>query len=940
MSEIGDIVGNIFGTVGNLLKVMPGYAEILLAALDDVTKGLEAVTGSSIGQFLAGTFLAFHGFVLWGGLAATAAVYLGNGLVTLASKFGLAEAGALSFDAVQFGTGIKLMLSYTGDLAVGLFTMAGAEDVATASTGVLEAAMIALDAVNPLVWVGLAAAALGGLIYWLDKSTSATSAYDNAVQNALANAPVTVLGTDLVYDRMFATSQLKDAQDKLNATQEYGTVVNLHTGATGQAVTAAYQAQAAIVSGYAGELATVQGEQSNYNTLLKSAGGNIAVLEASGINLNKAITQQGEAFQQNNVQVKAYVDSMSAMDLGIGRTAASNSALTNTFITGTLPALQKMTQAEDAVMAVILAGPQAFVSFEQAIQQTGKDFGLTTRQIQDMTGETSTALTKLSDFYTTVVPAGQKLIDSLQQQGISTGNLTTVIADEVRQMAAFTGGTTEAKSTLVDLINNALGPGTVSLQTLNHWVGQNSGTTAGYNKILAETAIDASNLAGVLETSLNQQFIADEIAASGAKTQIKALADAMTGAKPNADAIQGAAQNLYNTLVDVDHQSTGTAQDFVRNLDPAFKNTGDTATTSSGNVSTLNKQILGSGIAALGSAGNINTWAKAITNVPSHKTVDFLMLAKGEYDVSQVKYFDTAHAFVNVAGGGMISGGTPGKDSVLVNAMPGEVVVPTAMVNAGAVDHLRGSLPGFADGGVVGNLNSAWISGSYMNFQQQSENAASAALSTALRSATTAAAQAALAAASGPGIAGPGGGNALLNARLAQTMMPAWGSGAQWAAWDDLEMREAGWNQFARNPGSGAYGIPQALPPGKMGAAANPPQSNPHAQISWMINYIEGRYGNPINADSHERAYHWYDNGGMLPVGMSMALNTTGKPETVVAGTDMDELISAVDNVADLLSTLINVASKSPNRTASGISAALSGASRSAAYSALYPTGR
>ena len=74
-------------------------------------------------------------------------------------------------------------------------------------------------------------------------------------------------------------------------------------------------------------------------------------------------------------------------------------------------------------------------------------------------------------------------------------------------------------------------------------------------------------------------------------------------------------------------------------------------------------------------------------------------------------------------------------------------------------------------------------------------------------------------------------------------------------------MRESGWSQYARNPSSGAYGIPQALPPGKMGAAANPPQSNPHAQISWMIGYIRGRYGDPAGAASHERAYNWYGGG-------------------------------------------------------------------------------
>jgi cell wall-associated NlpC family hydrolase len=53
------------------------------------------------------------------------------------------------------------------------------------------------------------------------------------------------------------------------------------------------------------------------------------------------------------------------------------------------------------------------------------------------------------------------------------------------------------------------------------------------------------------------------------------------------------------------------------------------------------------------------------------------------------------------AAGGMISGGTPGRDSVLGMLMPGEVVVPASMVRGGAVDHLRGQLPGFSAGGAV-----------------------------------------------------------------------------------------------------------------------------------------------------------------------------------------------------------------------------------------------
>ena len=53
------------------------------------------------------------------------------------------------------------------------------------------------------------------------------------------------------------------------------------------------------------------------------------------------------------------------------------------------------------------------------------------------------------------------------------------------------------------------------------------------------------------------------------------------------------------------------------------------------------------------------------------------------------------------ASGWLVQGGTPGQDSVPIMAMPGELVVPAGMVQGGAVDHLRGSIPGFAMGGIV-----------------------------------------------------------------------------------------------------------------------------------------------------------------------------------------------------------------------------------------------
>ena len=83
----------------------------------------------------------------------------------------------------------------------------------------------------------------------------------------------------------------------------------------------------------------------------------------------------------------------------------------------------------------------------------------------------------------------------------------------------------------------------------------------------------------------------------------------------------------------------------------------------------------------------------------------------------------------------------------------------------------------------------------------------------------------------GPGSRRRGPGPGIRQVRLGAF---GWGAGAMSSLiplWDD----ESGWNRLADNPSSGAYGIPQALPASKMGAAANPPTSSAAAQINWGL---------------------------------------------------------------------------------------------------------
>jgi hypothetical protein len=100
------------------------------------------------------------------------------------------------------------------------------------------------------------------------------------------------------------------------------------------------------------------------------------------------------------------------------------------------------------------------------------------------------------------------------------------------------------------------------------------------------------------------------------------------------------------------------------------------------------------------------------------------------------------------------------------------------------------------------------------------------------------------------------------NVALAQRLARGygWGGGSQWACLDELWTREnAAWDPTQWNlGGSGAYGIPQALPASKMAAAGPDYMTSPATQIRWGLGYIASAYGTPCGAWAHETAQGWY----------------------------------------------------------------------------------
>jgi hypothetical protein len=376
----------------------------------------------------------------------------------------------------------------------------------------------------------------------------------------------------------------------------------------------------------------------------------------------------------------------------------------------------------------------------------------------------------------------------------------------------------------------------------------------------------------------------------------------------------------------------------LMNYGNAVLDTGNKSTQTAGARAALIADLVKSGMKASDAATLVDSLGTSITKLPANTALAILMAGTGTYTIKNVG----ASVPGGLAAGGYITAGTgPVADDVPVLVSRGELIVPAHMVSSGAVDHLRGRIPGFASGGVItsGNLTPAYITGMYADFKTTFTNAMVAAMQAAMKAAVAAATAAAAkaGAVSAAGLTNSSGYAAL----KAAAESVGW-TGAQWQALVNVEMREAGFSLTAQNPSSGAYGMAQFINgPGEY-AQYGGNATTYSGQAAAMVNYILQRYGTPAAAWAHEQQYGWYDRGGLLRPGLTLAYNGTGRPEMVLpsgrpSGGDGGSVIAELRALRAAVADLTGVAAAIPARTGHHVTAGLGGAAADAAFRARYP---
>ena len=498
--------------------------------------------------------------------------------------------------------------------------------------------------------------------------------------------------------------------------------------------------------------------------------------------------------------------------------------------------------------------------------------------------------------------------------GAVTGpQVTQAMRDMIAQMLPFAKDSSTAATELGGLVQMAGGPAITSYQQLVKWTDQTKTSTSNLNGIIEQAtkgmgnmAQIAENLGNVMNDDLTQMFDAAKIKAVGLQGAIDNYTDALEHDTQNTIAGQAARSGLIadmqkigytheqavtwvNAVAGGVHQegagmtATHAARqqmiNDIQKLGNVLGPTNNDMGLSSGAIAKLAAEAAsGKGqraqliqdIETLGqkanlTTGQIATMISKILNIPKSEAFQLLMNAKGQYSISG-GVFPTPSGKapttpigeltpVRQAVGGLIGGlGGPTDDKVPAWLSAGEYVVRASSVDKYG-KHLFDALNAqkFAAGGFAQTGDASVFSGQYPytaidSFESTVASQLAGATLAALHKAQAAAAS------GGGGYAGPGGGNASANEALARSLFP-FGS-SQWQDFVNVVMRESGFSNTAMNP-SGAYGIAQALPSSKYPLAGRPPSeggsSNPTAQITWMFDYIKGRYGTPANAWAHEQ---------------------------------------------------------------------------------------
>lgn len=508
VAQLGTAFGNFFGLIGNLMKAVPGYAKYLLDFGTGFLGVAEHVTAAITPILYWG--LALHGIVLYTGLA-----------VTIGLRFGTMLAG--------WGSAIVGAVASVGTFIAEFAALAAEEGIVTAATIVLKGALASITTVG---WIGIlvgATAALITLVIWMKDSQTATQAWGAALQTSIKGATDLSTGLSLLTSgQAQASAKLSAATTQLGKTQEFVTGTGTKFGSSIKTVSAAYTEQASKVQQLQVIQSQLGSETQTYNArvgdLAKTYGGTSAaqaLLTASGVTMTQMLDKSGSAWAQIQIEVEGANNGLKSMATTSGIYGNELQALdrqTTTSSGASVSAIQKVTQAMDALVSGTTATQSSFDTYAQGLSTLSSNSATFTNHLGSLEvkgTQTKAAIDSLSvagvnlnQAFTQQVTNTNALIDTWRTAGVTTNLFTQGVAASIAPLEKYAKGSSEATAQLVALGETAGYQGPNNLADLNKFLGITSSqlkNTAGETQKVKDITDQATVQEALLTSAMQNQ---------------------------------------------------------------------------------------------------------------------------------------------------------------------------------------------------------------------------------------------------------------------------------------------------------------------------------------------------------------------------------------------------------------------------------------------------
>jgi hypothetical protein len=453
---------------------------------------------------------------------------------------------AAAVDAAMAAETDVAAASITG-FAVAADGTAVAMDELTVSETAAAVAAGALDAVNPLAWAGLAIAAIAALAYGLSKVSSSTA---NLTQHITAQNNATGFNTQGYFAAAAAIGKYNDQQEKTSET-----LVSLHTGMS-EGTTSAGQLSGATQDLTAAQqkLVTEGNNQKQFFADLQANYGlTRAQAEAFGSQVGVTaddVNKGGQSLKDAEQNIAAFDQAIAQASKGTGALDANNQVLTFS-ANQQSSAVGKLATAWSTYITSLTGTQGTFdtyalgmASLSTAAKASGASFG----------GLSKASLT-LNQTFQGQLTSLQAVSGALRTSGVGAKVFDSGIQGGTATMIKFAQGNKVAQAELLAFARQADG-GINSFKGLEQWVGNTAGGAKKLQDAMDQAAIseakmsqESKQLGQDLESDVSNMMAVAALRTSGAQQAIDKLTSSLEKNNTTTAALRSVEQKSVDVLV-------------------------------------------------------------------------------------------------------------------------------------------------------------------------------------------------------------------------------------------------------------------------------------------------------------------------------------------------------------------------------------------------------